>query len=147
MTELGYTDRPPLCQILDFILNVYLKSTPLPNTHTHTHMHAHTHMQSKNQFHLWKHAHKGMIVLQASPLHPPHPTLQAYHPEVTLGFFMVMLIHISCNSDLTWSTASWAHVSPRSCLNFFFFFSLDSCVISPYQPFCSGHGKGKAGWV
>ena len=121
---------------------------PTPqHTHTHTHMHAHTHLQSKNQFHLWKHAHKGMIVLQASPLHPPHPTLQAYHPEVTLGFFMVMLIHISCNSDLTWSTASWAHVSPRSCLNFFFFFSLDSCVISPYQPFCSGHGKGKAGWV
>ena len=85
MTELGYIDRPPLCQIIDFILNVYLKSTPLPNTHTHAHIRI-----SKvkiNSIAETFHIKEEMIVLQASSLHPtPHPPLQAYHAEVTLGF-------------------------------------------------------------
>ena len=147
-----------------FLINdrarLYRQTTSMPNSwfhfkclfakypapwhiHTLAHTHAHTHMQSKNQFHLWKHAHKGMIVLQASPLHPPHPTLQAYHPEVTLGFFMVMPIHISCNSDLTWSTASWAHVSPRSCLHLLLFFFRLLCNFPFTSLSALAMGKGK----
>ena len=120
--ELGYIDRRPLCRILDFILNVYLKSTLLPDTHTHTHTHTLTLICKVKINSTIENIYKKeeMIVLQASSLHSPHPSLQAYRPEVTLGLFPVVLIHISFHSDLTWNTVSWAQDLPEAFCTWFF---------------------------